>query len=139
MNDEISIFQKIINREVPANIVYEDNQVIAFLDIAPVNAGHTLVVPKNFSRNFLSIESKDIPYLFSVAQKVAQAQMSSLDCNGVNIIINNEPAAGQIVFHTHVHVIPRYDGDGFHGWPKNTNYDPSQAEGIAEKLREAVK
>jgi len=130
-----TIFEKIIDREIPGHIIYEDDMVIAFLDIAPVHAGHTLVVPKKWSRNMLDMSDQDRDAVFKVAQKVARALKDELGADGVNLIMNNEPAAGQIVFHSHIHVIPRYEGDGLGHWQKNPNYSPDQADGIAEKIK----
>ena len=109
---EQTIFEKIIDRHIPAHIVYEDDQVIAILDIAPKALGHTLVIPKAVSRTFLEMDPSGLGHYFDVVQKVARGIKSGLPTDGCNIIINVEPAANQEVFHTHTHVIPRHDKDG---------------------------
>lgn len=103
------IFCKIVNREIPASIVYEDNDVIAFLDITQTTIGHTLVIPKAHHDVFLATPRNIMHNVMDVAQRVGQAQMKKLLARGVNVLINNYPAAGQTVGHFHVHVIPRYD------------------------------
>lgn len=105
---EPTIFEKIINREIPAHIVYEDEQIIAILDINPKILGHTLVIPKQVSRTFLEMNPESLGQYFTVVQKVAQAITKALEANGSNIVLNIEPAGGQEVFHTHAHIIPRY-------------------------------
>lgn len=107
--DKKCIFCKIINKEIPANIVYEDLDVIAFLDINPATKGHTLVIPKEHHETYLGTPRRIMHNVMDVAQRVGQAQMKQLLARGVNIIINNYPPAGQVIPHFHVHVIPRYD------------------------------
>ena len=133
-----TIFSKIIDREVPAEIVFEDDQVIAILDINPVHPGHTLVIPKKFSINGLDCDPESFAYLMHVGQKIAQAQIASLPCDGVNFIMNNGAAAGQEVFHTHLHVVPRYTDDHSFSKPTHLPYDQNGPGLIAEKLRSAV-
>lgn len=104
-----TIFTKIINREIPAKIIYEDDLVIAFLDISQFTLGHTLVVPKKEYQNIYELDEKISNHLFSVVVKVAKAIKTSLNPNGINLLNNNEVTAGQSVFHYHIHIIPRYD------------------------------
>ncbi len=112
-----SIFTKIIAREIPAHIVYEDDRVIAFLDINPVRPGHTLVVPKREKENALQNEIEEIAACWSVIQKIAPAILRATGSEGCNITTNVGPASGQQVFHTHFHIIPRQTADGLHPWP----------------------
>ncbi|MDY4788403.1 MAG: HIT family protein [Bacilli bacterium] len=108
------LFCKIINGEIPSTKVYEDDLVVAFMDISQITDGHTLVVPKQHFTNFLDINSNVLAHLNIVAQKIAQAMMKSLDgIKGINIINNCGEKAGQVVMHYHLHLIPRYDNDGF--------------------------
>ncbi|UWD34326.1 histidine triad protein HinT [Mesomycoplasma molare] len=100
------LFLKIINRTIPANIIYEDEKVIAFLDIKPVTKGHFLVVPKNYSKNLKTINEDDLQYLFSKARELALEEIKKLNVNGFKLLVNNEKESGQEVFHTHVHIIP---------------------------------
>ncbi len=109
---EQTIFEKIINREIPAHIVYEDEDTIAILDIAPKSLGHTLVIPKTVSRTLLEMDPDSLGQYFTVVQKVAQAVKKGLEADGCNLTINVEEAAWQEVFHTHTHIIPRYLRDG---------------------------
>jgi histidine triad (HIT) family protein len=131
---EDTIFDKIIRREVPADVVYEDESVIAFLDIKPNNPGHTLVVPKNWSRNIFDMEDANLCTLITRVKKIAHAVKEALNADGVNIAMNNEPAAGQIVFHAHIHVIPRFIGDN----REHKTYAPGEAAAIAAKIRAAL-
>lgn len=103
------IFCKIVNKEIPANIVYEDLDVIAFLDINQTTKGHTLVIPKEHHQTYLATPKELMHRVMDVAQRIGQAQMKQLLARGVNILINNYPPAGQVIPHFHVHVIPRYD------------------------------
>lgn len=102
----MNVFAKIINKEIPANIIYEDNKIIAFYDIKPMRPGHFLVVPKVFSENFYDIKEEDLLYLVSKARQLALKVTKDMSVNGFNIIINNGSSAGQEVLHTHVHVVP---------------------------------
>ncbi len=134
---EDTIFGKIIRREVPAEIVYEDEKTLAFLDIAPVHKGHTLVIPKTPSRNLLSTDDETLAVLMQTAVRVANAVKEAVGADGVNISSNNEAAAGQLVFHTHLHIIPRFTNDGLTTWPK-TSYAEGEAMNVAEKIRTAL-
>ncbi len=102
----MTLFQKIINRELHADIIYEDDRVIAILDLFPVTTGHTLVIPKTFSRNIKDISKDDLAYLMDKTQDIALALIKTLDVDGFQIHINNEKSSRQEVFHTHVHIIP---------------------------------
>ncbi len=98
--------------------VYENEHVFAFLDARPVNPGHTLLVPKNHSRNMLEISEEDACNLARAIPLVARAVKEGVKADGINIHVNNEPSAKQVIFHTHLHIIPRHNGDGlemFHG------------------------
>ncbi|MGT2910353.1 HIT family protein [Streptococcus cameli] len=103
------IFCKIVAGEIPSSKVYEDDKVLAFLDITQVTKGHTLVIPKKHYRNVLEMTETAASELFSPVPKIAQHLKETLGANGVNIINNNEEAAGQTVFHTHIHLLPRFD------------------------------
>lgn len=103
------IFCQIIEGKIPASKVYEDNQVLAFLDITQVTKGHTLVVPKEHARNVLDMNEETAGALFAKVPAIARRLKDRLGAAGVNIINNNEEAAGQTVFHTHVHLLPRFD------------------------------
>jgi histidine triad (HIT) family protein len=108
--DDHNIFARILRGELPAHKVYEDEHCIAIMDVMPQGPGHTLVIPKSPSRNFLDIAAHDLQHLMLAVQKVARAVKKAFDAPGVQIIQFNEGASGQTVFHTHVHVIPRFEG-----------------------------
>ncbi|AGK70434.1 diadenosine tetraphosphate (Ap4A) hydrolase [Streptococcus cristatus] len=103
------IFCKIITGEIPSYKVYEDDQVVAFLDISQVTPGHTLVVPKQHFRNLLEMDADSTSQLFARVPDIARKVMKATGAKGMNILNNNEEIAGQTVFHTHVHLAPRYD------------------------------
>lgn len=107
------IFCKIARGEIPCHKVYEDSEVIAFLDLSQVTLGHTLVIPKKHYPDFLSVPKEVMHHVLDVAQEVGQAQMTELLARGVNVLSNVGDVAGQSIHHFHVHVIPRYAaGDG---------------------------
>ncbi|MER8807976.1 HIT family protein [Mesorhizobium australicum] len=108
--DTGNIFAKILRGEIPSHRVYEDEAVVAFMDVMPQGPGHTLVVPKAPSRNLLDAAPSTFGPLFSTVQKVARAVRKALNADGVTVMQLNEPASGQTVYHLHVHVIPRFDG-----------------------------
>ncbi len=103
------IFCQIVSGQIPSSKVYEDEEVLAFLDITQVTKGHTLVIPKHHYRNMLEMDAEAASSLFARVPKIAQQLREKLGASGVNIINNNEEAAGQTVFHTHVHLLPRFD------------------------------
>lgn len=133
---EDTVFAKIIRRELPADIVYEDNDTIAFLNIAPNTPGHTLVVPKNFCRNLLDMDDATAEALIRSVKNVAQAIKKALSADGITIKMNNEAAGGQLVFHAHMHVIPRHENDDYASGPKGP-YPPGEAAALAERIRAA--
>jgi histidine triad (HIT) family protein len=108
--DSNNIFAKILRGELPAHKVYEDDRAFAFLDIMPRATGHTLVIPKATARNILDVTPDDLAYVMMVTQKIAKAAVQVFAADGVTVQQFNEPAGGQVVFHLHVHVIPRKDG-----------------------------
>ena len=103
------IFCQIVSGQIPSSKVYEDEEVLAFLDITQVTKGHTLVIPKKHYRNMLEMDAEAASSLFARVPKIAKQLQDKLGASGVNIINNNEEAAGQTVFHTHVHLLPRFD------------------------------
>ena len=105
------IFCKIIAGEIPSAKVYEDDQVLAFLDITQVTPGHTLVVPKKHARNMLEMDDQASATLFARVPAIARQIMKATQASGMNIVNNNEEVAGQTVFHTHVHLLPRFGQD----------------------------
>ncbi|MCR5609267.1 MAG: HIT family protein [Lachnospiraceae bacterium] len=108
---EDCIFCKIVKGEIPSCKVYEDDNFRAIMDIAPANAGHVIILPKVHAANVFELDDEYASKVFVVAKKIAKALKEELGCDGVNILQNNGTAAGQTVFHFHMHVIPRYDND----------------------------
>ena len=108
--DPNNIFAKILRGEFPCYKVYEDDHVLAFLDIMPRAPGHTLVVPKAPARNLLDVKPDDLAHVARVAQKIARAAMTAFKADGITLQQFSEPAGGQVVFHLHMHVMPRQDG-----------------------------
>jgi len=135
--DDTNIFARILRDEIPAHKVYEDDQVVAFMDVMPQGAGHTLIVPRAPSRNLLDADPAVLGTLMAVTQKVAAAAKQAFAADGVTIMQFNEPAAGQTVFHLHVHVIPRFEGVAL----KRHSDDMEKPEILAEnadKIRQAL-
>jgi len=131
---EKTVFQKIIDREIPADIVYEDAQTIAFLDIAPNAPGHTLVIPKKPVVNIFDIDEETLNAVMSTVRKIAPAVRDAVGAHGVHINSNHGDAAGQEVPHLHFHIIPRHSREEFTFWPHIT-YAQGEAGTIAEKIR----
>ena len=136
---EKDIFCKIIDGEIPCHKIYEDEDVIAFLDISQVTKGHTLVVSKKHYENFLTVPKKEMHKVMDVAQSIGQVAIKFLGAKGVNILTNCYEEAGQTVMHFHVHVIPRYENtDGFILEMKN-NADGLNLPAIAKVVEENLK
>jgi histidine triad (HIT) family protein len=108
--DPNNIFAKILRCELPCHKVHEDERCLVFMDIMPRVDGHALVVPKAPSRNILDAAPEDLGHLIAVAQKVARAGMAAFNADGISISQFSESAGGQVVFHTHIHVLPRHAG-----------------------------
>ena len=136
--DPNNIFAKILRGEFPCHKVYEDDKAIAFLDIMPRAPGHTLVLPKAPARNLLDIAPADLAHVMQVAQKIAQAQMKAFNADGITVQQFNESAGGQVVFHLHVHVIPRHEGVAMKP-PASIKEEPSVLSDQALKLAAALK
>jgi len=136
--DPSNIFGKILRGELPAHKVFEDGHVFAFLDIMPRAPGHTLVIPKTPARTILDIAPDDLAYLIKATQKIARAATTAFAADGLTIQQFNEPAGGQIVFHLHVHVIPRKIGVALKP-PASFKEDPAVLSDHALRLAAALK
>ena len=136
--DTGNIFAKIVRGEIPAVKVFEDDQVLAFMDVFPQSRGHVLVISKTSqARNILEAETKTLGRLIGAVQKLTQAVTTALKPNGVVVTQFNGEAAGQTVFHLHFHVIPRYEGEalGRHG---EGMADVEELKALAEKISAAL-
>ena len=135
--DTNNIFAKILRGEIPSHRVYEDEHTVAFMDVMPQANGHTLVIPKAPSRNILDADPETLSRLLPVVQKVAVAAKEAFEADGVTVIQFNEPAAGQTVYHLHVHIIPRIEGVALKPH-SGTMEDQGVLAANAEKLKAAL-
>ncbi|MEM3154900.1 MAG: HIT family protein [Candidatus Woesearchaeota archaeon] len=136
MND--CIFCKIIKKQVPADFVYENDKIVAFLDIHPSNKGHTLVVPKEHYTDLLETPDEVLSEIIVKTKKIAPAVMNAVNAQGFNTIFNTKPAAGQMVFHTHLHIIPRFINDGLKHWPEQKT-TPEELKKVKDSIISALK
>ncbi len=138
MNQEDCIFCKIISGKISSTKVYEDEKFISFMDIMPANKGHLLIVPKKHCTTFADLPDDIIKEINILTQKIAKAMYTSLKPDGYNCFHNNHPAAGQVVPHFHVHVVPRYDNDGIiFDWPKR-KYENNEMQEISKKIKKSL-
>ena len=135
--DDSNIFAKILRGEIPATKVFEDEDFVVFMDVMPQAPGHTLVVPKAPSRSILDADPAVLGKLLPLTQKVARAVKAAFGADGVTIMQFNEPAGGQTVFHLHVHVIPRTEGEALKAHGRGME-DPSVLKAHAEKIKAAL-
>lgn len=132
---ENCIFCKIAQKKAPASIVYEDEKIIAFMSIQPINVCHTLVIPKNHYENIFKISEKEIAYLFTIVKKITHAVKIASGAEGIRIIQNNGKAAGQVIFHIHVHIIPMYSDSQ---WKHPKNRDTKMLDQDAKRIKLAI-
>jgi len=138
VTDQSCEFCRLARREEDASIVFEDDRTMAFLDIRPVNDGHTLVIPKTHFENIYEIPDDEIAHLYKVVKKVASAVKRSVKPDGISITQHNERAALQRVFHLHVHIIPRYEGQGFPRPDELSLAEREELEDTATKIRKFI-
>jgi histidine triad (HIT) family protein len=129
------IFCKIVSGELPAAKVDEDEHTIAFMDLNPWTRGHALVIPKHHSRNLYEAPEEDLRHAAAAAQRLALRARDALGADGVNLLNCCEPAAWQTVFHLHIHMIPRYEGDPLQLPIRPQEATPEQLEEVAQELR----
>tara|TARA_Y100000310_G_C20596392_1_gene770731 strand:+ start:504 stop:908 length:405 start_codon:yes stop_codon:yes gene_type:complete len=125
-----------INKEMHRDMLYEDDDVVAFLDIAPVNQGHLLVIPKTHYENIFDVPEETLQKIILAVKKMAQVLDKISD--GINVVSNNKKAAGQVVNHLHFHVIPRLEGDGFRHWPGKEYESEEEMKKMTEELKKIV-
>lgn len=132
------LFCKIVSGEVPSARVYEDEHSVAFLDIQPNNPGHTLLVPKAHARNILDMDTAAICTLIPALKKLSHAIKNAVYADGLNVAMNIEPAAGQIIFHAHIHIIPRFSSDGHRHFEKRPYKSAEEMNEVAQKIKNIV-
>ena len=129
------VFCRIVKGEIPSARLLETDLVLSFLDIAPVNPGHALVIPKRHSETILELTGEELDACIRTVQKLAGAVMAATGAVGCNVLQNNHRCAGQLVMHAHFHVIPRLPEDGFRfGW-RSRSYEAGGLEAMLEKVR----
>jgi len=131
------IFCKIIAGEIPAEKVYEDEDILAFLDITPINAGHTLVIPKKHYENIFELSDEILQKISLKLRDIGRAIKEAVGAEGLNIGMNNRSAAGQLVMHAHFHLIPRYVSDGYKHWG-GRKYKDGEISLVAEKIKKEI-
>ena len=127
------IFCKIIKGEIPSSKLYENDKVFAFLDIAPVNKGHSLVIPKEHHETLMDIPDELLKEVSVVVKKISSAVKKAVNADGISIGQSNYKAAGQVVPHLHFHIMPRFEEDGFKFWPQS-KYEEGEIESYREKI-----
>ena len=135
--DDQNVFAKILRGELPAAKIYEDDKILAFMDIMPRAPGHCLVIPKAPARNILDCPEEDLAACLAVAKRLAGAVMQAFGVTGVTLLQANEAAAGQEVFHQHFHLIPRAEGEKLRP-PASEMEKPEVLMANAEKVRAAL-
>jgi len=130
------LFCKIAKGEIHATKVYEDDEVMAFLDIKPVNPGHTLVIPKEHYARLSETPDQVAATLMGVIPHLSQAIMKAVNASAFNLGVNDGRQAGQVVDHTHLHIMPRFSNDGWELWHSKTDLEPEAAAKIANDIRQ---
>ena len=138
MLKEDCIFCKIAEKQADATVVYEDADTLAFLDIHPLNPGHTLVIPKKHFTNMLEMPPAEAGRVFVSVAKVMRGVETASKADGISIGQSNGKAASQEVFHMHVHIIPRYNHEMMSGFPNRKSVHRSELDKIGDKIRHAI-
>ena len=134
--NEGCIFCKIVRKQAPASQIYEDETVMSFLDIRPLNLGHTLVIPKTHYVNIFDIPEKELAAVHKVAKLISFAIKKATIADGISIIQQNGKAAGQDIFHFHVHVVPRFEGQKLPPFSELIEVDRAKLDTIAKKIKQ---
>ena len=138
MRDANCIFCKIIGGEIPSNTIYEDDEFKVILDASPASKGHALILPKEHYADIYEIDEKTAGHAMQLAKKLAKHMTDVLKCDGFNIVQNNGEIAGQTVNHFHLHLIPRYEGDGLNlNWPQQ-EISAEQLEEIRQSIKKSI-
>jgi histidine triad (HIT) family protein len=133
--DESCIFCKIVHKQAPASIIYEDDAIMAFLDIRPLNLGHTLVVPKHHYVDIFDTPTEKLGRIHNITKKVAAAIIKATNADGISIIQQNGQAAGQDIFHLHVHVVPRFEGKKLAAFSELKTVEREKLDAMAEEIK----
>ena len=136
--NESCIFCKIAQKQAPASVIYEDKTIMAFLDIRPLNLGHTLVIPKAHYLDIFDIPKTLLSQVHIVSKQMAFAIKEATSAGGVSIIQQNGRAAGQDIFHLHVHVVPRFEGQGLPRFSDLVQVERKKLDEMAAKIREKL-
>ncbi len=134
MTNNLCLFCQIAQKKLPAKIIWENDKLITFVDIKPINLGHLLIIPKQHSENLFSLPNDIWPQLGPAMVKLSKAVKIATGADGINIGMNNGQAAGQAVFHSHFHIIPRFKNDGYKNWSNQKNFTENDLDQIAKKI-----
>ncbi len=137
--DESCIFCRIVRRQAPASIIYEDETVMVFLDIRPLNIGHTLVIPKAHYVGIFDIPEKDLTNVYKVSKQISVAIKKATNADGISIIQQNGKAAGQDIFHLHVHVVPRFEGQKLPSFHDLKEVERVKLDEVAKEIKQNLK
>ena len=137
--DESCIFCKIVRKQAPASIIYEDETVMAFLDIRPLNEGHTLVIPKKHYVDIFDTPEDQLSQVHMVVKQVSIAVKKATNADGISIIQQNGKAGGQEIFHFHVHVVPRFEGQKLPSFSVLSEVERTKLEVTAKKIKQQLK
>jgi histidine triad (HIT) family protein len=137
--DESCIFCKIVRKQAPASIIYEDESVMVFLDIRPLNLGHTLVIPKAHYVDIFDTPVNQLSKVHTVAKQVSAAIKKATKADGISIIQQNSKAAGQDIFHFHVHVVPRFEGQKLPSFSALKEVERAKLDEMAKKIKKQLK
>lgn len=138
MTDPNCIFCKIARKEIPAEILYENDGFFAIVDISPNNFGHSLLIPKEHCENIYTCSDETLSRLGKEIQRLSVAVRKAVLADGINVHMNNEPASGQVIFHSHIHIIPRYENDGLQHFAQKKYESADQIKQIGEKIRASL-
>ena len=138
MKKEDCVFCKIVNGDIPSNTIYENSEFKVIMDISPATKGHVLVLPKEHFKDIYDIDAETAGKLFQLAAVVARALKEVLNCDGLNILQNNGVIAGQTVFHFHMHLIPRYEGDDVTVKWEGHSMDAEEMDQLRRDIRKAL-
>lgn len=139
MSEQDCIFCKIVAGDIPCFKIYETEQMLGFLDIGPVNKGHALIIPKMHYENIWEIPSDLGSEIVSAAQVAGKAIVEATGADGLNLMMNNNEAAGQLVFHAHLHLIPRFKDDGIKHWDQSQYESMDEAQALARKIEKMIR